>query len=239
VSVFTGERGSVTRYEGREAAGRVLARELRDLERRPCVVAGIPRGGILVAEPIADALGAPLTAVHARKLPSPQAPEVAFGAMDEDGHAVLDYRSVVSLGVGEGEIERTNAAVAREVARRAEWYPGPRLEELLSGRTVVLVDDGLATGLTMQVAVGYALRHGAEGVVVAVPCASERAAYELGSLLKRPGDRFVCPLVDPGFESVGAYYRQFPSVTDEEVERCLSPRPRVAALWTGGAARSG
>jgi putative phosphoribosyl transferase len=208
----------------------VLARELRDLGLGPCVVAGIPRGGIIVAEPIADVLRAPLTAIHTRKLSSPQAPEVAFGAMDEDRHAILDYRSVVSLGLGETEIERVKAEVAPVIARRAGSYPGTHLRDLLPGRTAVIVDDGLATGLTMHVAVGYALRHGAEAIVVAVPCASERAAYEVKSLLKRPEDRFLCPRVDPEFRSVGEYYRHFPQVEDEEVAE------RLGAAKTGAGA---
>jgi predicted phosphoribosyltransferase len=218
----------MVQYEGRLDAGQVLARELKALELGPCVVAGIPRGGMVVAAEVADALGAPLTAVHTRKLSSPPAPEVAFGAIDEDGHAVLDYRSVVALGLGETEIERVKADVAREVARRAQSYGGPRLRELCCGCTVVLVDDGLATGLTMQAAVGYALRSGAEAIAVAVPCASERAAYEVRSLLKRPEDHFVCPLVDPEFRSVGDYYRRFPQVDDAAVHGCLA-RSRGAA----------
>lgn len=222
-------------YEGRREAGRVLAEELRKLELGPCVVAGIPRGGIIVAGGVADVLDAPLAAIHTRKLSSPQAPEFAFGAMDEDGHAVLDYRSVVSLGLGEDEIERVKADVAREIARRAGTYPGPHLRDFLPGRTVVIVDDGLATGLTMQVAVACALRHGGEAIVVAVPCASERAAYEIQSLLKRPEDRFVCPLVDPEFRAVGEYYRQFPQVADEEVAGCLGRA--TAGVAEGGRAR--
>ena len=209
------------RYEGRPEAGGILARELVQMELGPCVVAGIPRGGIIVAGPIADALGAPLIALHTRKLSSPQAPEFAFGAMDEDGHVVIDYRSVVALGLGEAEIERVKAEVGRDVARRRASYPGWRLEDFLPGRTVVIVDDGLATGLTMQVAVGCALRHGAEATVVAVPCASERAAYEIQSLLKRPEDRFVCPLVAPAFRSVGEHYDRFPQIEDAEVARLL------------------
>jgi predicted phosphoribosyltransferase len=223
------------RYEGREEAGRILAGELRLLELGPCVVAGIPRGGIIVASEVAQRLHAPLTAIHTRKLSSPQAPEFAFGAMDEDGHAVLDYRSVVSLGLGENEIERVKAEVAGEIARRAQSYPGKHLRDLLPGRTVVIVDDGLATGLTVQVAVGYALRHGAEAIVVAVPCASERAAYELKSLLKRPEDRFICPLVDPEFGSVGEHYRHFPEVEDEEVAERLAPGKTKAGAETAPA----
>ena len=214
------------RYEGRLEAGKVLASELH-LELGPCVVAGIPRGGIVVAWPIAELLGAPLTVVHTRKLSSPQAPEYAFGAMDEDGQAVIDYRSVVTLGLGEAEVERIKAAAAGAIARRIGLYPGPRLSDLLPGRTAVLVDDGLATGLTMQAAIGYVQRHGAEATVVAVPCASERAAYELKSLLQRDGDRFVCPEVHADFGAVGDYYREFGQVADEDVVELLK---RAGAL---------
>lgn len=220
------------RYEGRQDAGRVLAEEIAKLELGPCVVAGIPRGGVAIASVVADALGAPIIAIHTRKLSSPQAPEFAFGAMDEDGHSVLDYRSVVSLGLGEPEIERVKAEVAGEIARRAGTYPGPHLRDFLPGRTVVIVDDGLATGLTMQVAIACALRHGGEAVVVAVPCASQRAAYEVQSLLKRPEDRFVCPLVDPDFRSVGEYYLRFPQVEDEEVATLLG-RAKTAGATEG------
>ena len=219
------------RYEGRLEAGKVLARELH-LELGPCVVAGIPRGGIVVAWPIAELLDAPLTVVHTRKLSSPQAPEYAFGAMDEDGHAVIDYRSVVTLGLGEAEVERIKAAAAGAIARRIGLYPGPRLKDLLPGRTAVLVDDGLATGLTMQAAIGYVQRHGGEATVVAVPCASERAAYELQSLLQREGDRFVCPWVDPLFRAVGEYYQEFGQVEDADVAAALqraASAHRVAA----------
>ena len=208
-------------YEGRLEAGQVLAQELSHLDLGPCVVAGIPRGGSVVAGPIAQLLGAPLTVVHTRKLSSPQAPEYAFGAMDEDGQAVLDYRSVVTLGLGEAEVERIKAATAGAIARRVGLYPGPRLCDLLPGRTAVLVDDGLATGLTMQAAIGYVQRHGAEATVVAVPCASERAAYEMKSLLQRDGDRFICPEVRPEFGAVGQYYRDFGQVADEDVVELL------------------
>ncbi|HVQ31725.1 MAG TPA: phosphoribosyltransferase family protein, partial [Vicinamibacteria bacterium] len=191
-------------------------------ELGPCVVAGIPCGGGVVAGPIAEVLGAPLTIVHTRKLSSPQAPEYAFGAMDEDGQVVIDYRSVVTLGLGETEVERIKAAAAIAIARQVGLYPGPRLRDLLPGRTAVLVDDGLATGLTMQAAIGYAQRHGAEATVVAVPCASERASYEMKSLLQREGDRFICPEVRSEFGSVGECYRDFGQVADEEVVEILS-----------------
>jgi putative phosphoribosyl transferase len=142
---------------------------------------------------------------------------------------------VVTLGLGETDVEEVKAAVAREVARRAREYPGRRLVDYLPAPTVVIVDDGLATGLTMQAAIGYVQRHGAEAVVVAVPCASERAAFEVRSLLQRPGDRFVCPIVDPEFGAVGEHYRDFRQVTDDEVTRVLG---RVLPPAQGAATRA-
>ena len=100
------------RYRGRLDAGHALAAELEDLAVGPCVVAGIPRGGVIVARPIADRLGAPLTALHTRKLTAPIAPEVAFGAVDEDGHVVIDYATSVSLGLGDADVVRIKAEVA-------------------------------------------------------------------------------------------------------------------------------
>jgi putative phosphoribosyl transferase len=214
------------RFEDRLEAGRILAAELRRLELGPCVVAGIPRGGVAVAAPIAEALGAPLVAVHTRKLSLPREPELAFGAMDEDGHTVLDYRATVTLGLGESDVEEIKSDVAREMAWRVASYPGPRLADFLPGRTVVLVDDGLATGLTMQAAIAYAHRQGATAIVAAVPCASDRAAYEVGSLLSRSDDRLACLLVDPAFRGVGDYYQDFRPPSDQEVAGLLGTTPR-------------
>jgi predicted phosphoribosyltransferase len=210
-------------YEGRLEAGRVLADLLDPRALGPdVVVAGIPRGGVVVAGPIAERLGAPLAVVHTRKLSSPLQPEFAFGAVDEDGHAILDYRAMVTLGLGERDVDEIKGRVAREIAERAAAYPGPGLSAYLPGPTVVLVDDGLATGLTMQAAIDYARRHGATATVVAVPCASERAFHELKSLLSRAGDLLVCPRVDRAFLAVGDHYADFHQVGDEELAGVLA-----------------
>jgi putative phosphoribosyl transferase len=219
-------------YERRLDAGRILAEELSRLDLGPdVVVAGILRGGVVVAGPIAERLGAPLTAVHTRKLFSPLQPEFAFGAMDEDGHAILDYRAIVTLGLGESEVEAIKARIAGEIAQPAASCPGPSLAASLPGRTVVLVDDGLATGLTMQAAIAYARRHGATAIVVAVACASDRAFFEVSSLLSRAGDHVICPVVDADFRAVGDYFADFHPIAEEEVkrvpERAASAQPAV------------
>jgi len=216
------------RYPGRLEAGRALAAEFAGLPLGPCVVAGVPRGGVVVAGPIAERLGAPLIALHTRKLAAPVAPEVAFGAVDEDGHAVIDYATSVALGLGTAEVARIKTEVMGEIARRRALYGSPPLGDFLPGRTVILVDDGLATGLTMQAAVAYAQRHGAEAVIVAVPCASARAASQVGSLLHRDDDHFVCAIVDDLLSAVGAYYEDFRPVRDEDVTELLRPA-RLAA----------
>jgi putative phosphoribosyl transferase len=208
-------------YEGRREAGLVLAGELRRLDLGSCIVAGIPRGGMVVAAAVAEHLGAALAALHTRKLFSPLTPELAFGAMDEDGHAILDYRAMVTCGLGESDREHIKAVAALEMERRAAFHSGSRLGDCVPGRTVVLVDDGLVTGLTMQAAIGYAQRHGATATVVAVPCGSDRAAYEMRSLLCRADDRLVCPVVDAGFRAVSDYYRAFPPVSDADVVQLL------------------
>ena len=202
----------------------MLAGELRKLDLGSCLVAGIPKGGMVVAAAVAEQLGAPLAALHTRELFSPSSPELAFGAMDEDGRTVLDYRAIVTRGLGEGEIEDIKAVAGlRDGAAGglSSLAPG----RLPAERAVVLVDDGLATSLTMQAAITYAQRHGATATVVAVPCGSDRAVYEVRSLLSRADDRLVCPRVDAGFRAVRDYYQTFPPVTDAEVVQLLDTRP--------------
>ena len=209
------------RYESRLEAGRVLAGQLHELELGSCVVAGIPRGGIVVAEPIAEHLGAPLVALGARKLSTPDAPDCPFGAIDEDGHAVLDYRAMVTLGLSASDVEPIKIRTAEEMARRLAASGSPRVYDYAPGRAVVLVDDGLVTGLTMQAAIACARRHGATATVIAVPCASDRASFEVGGLLSGAHDRLICPRGGPCLLSENEYYGELPEVSDEDVARIL------------------
>jgi putative phosphoribosyl transferase len=213
------------RFRRRIEAGRSLATRL-DIEgafEGPCVVAGIPRGGVVVAAPIATRFQAPLFAIHARKLTAPHEPEVAFGALDADGHALIDHGTVVALGLGSADVDRIKKAVAAEIEERCRLYPARPLADELQGKTAVIVDDGLATGLTMAVAIAYARRHGASATIVAVPCAAADAARDVRALQRRKQDRFVCLDVDPAFRSVASYYMEFEEVSDLEVARLLEP----------------
>ena len=206
------------RFQDRVDAGRKLAEALAPLVKPPCVVAGIPRGGVAVALPIAERFRVPLTVVYARKLTAPVAPELAFGAIDEDGHTIVDAESVALLELSPAEVEQAKDRVAKEIRRRIATYGVPPLEHYLPGAAVVLVDDGLATGLTMRAALAYARRHGAREVIVTVPCASTTAAREF----ERAADRFLGLLVDPDFMAVGQYYRDFSPVSDDDVIAMLT-----------------
>lgn len=207
-----------TGFKDRKEAGLALADALAPLVSRLSIVAAIPRGGVVVAAPIARRLGAPLTCSYARKLTAPIAPEVAFGALDEDGEAVTDGEVVAALGLRPDDVERIKARVGAEIRRRMAAYPVRPLARYLPGVPVLLVDDGLATGLTVEAALRYARRHGATEVTVAAPCASAQAADRF----RREADRFVSLIVDEEFSAVGEYYADFSPVSDEEVIRVLA-----------------
>jgi putative phosphoribosyl transferase len=219
-------------FRDRTDAGRKLAEALAPVLKPPCVVAGIPRGGVAVALPIVERFHVPLTVVYARKLTAPVAPEFAFGAIDEDGHAIVDAPSVARLELSPADVEQTKQRVSKEIRRRMATYGVPALGHYLPDAAVVLVDDGLATGLTMRAALEYARRHGAREIIVAVPCASTSAAREF----ERLADRFVSLLVDPDFMAVGQYYRDFSPVSDDQVIAMMTgargpaaQKPEVAA----------
>ncbi|HBH01695.1 MAG: hypothetical protein A2W08_02040 [Candidatus Rokubacteria bacterium RBG_16_73_20] len=217
-------------FRDRQDAGERLAEALAPVLEPPCVVAAIPRGGVSVALPIALRFRLPLAVVYARKLTAPTAPEFAFGALDEDGHATVDARSVAMLGLAPADVERAKARVLGEIRRRVAAYGVAPLGPRLRGAAVVLVDDGLATGLTMRAALDYARRHGAREVVVAVPCAAAAAADDF----RRLADRFVCPVVDADFMAVGQYYLDFEPVSDEEVLAMLARARTPAAPAAAG-----
>jgi putative phosphoribosyl transferase len=205
-------------FENRAEAGRALTAAIEPMMIRPYVIAAIPRGGVAVALPIAQRLAARLAVSHARKLTDPRAPEWAFGALDEDGRRIIEPSVVDALRLSAHDIERATARVAAEIGRRMARYRVPPLGHCLPGPGVIFVDDGLATGLTMEAAVGYARRHGAREVAVAVPCASARAA----SRLRRAVDYFVSLVIDDEFTAVGRYYADFAPVRDDEVIAMLA-----------------
>ncbi|MFF4415354.1 phosphoribosyltransferase [Streptosporangium sp. NPDC001559] len=205
-------------FEDRRDAGRVLARLLEHYRGRPdVVVLGLPRGGVPVAYEIAVALGAPLDVFVVRKLGLPGHEELAMGAIAGGGVVVLNEDVVRRAGVSPETLREVAAGERRELARRERAYREGGAPLDLMGRTVVVVDDGLATGATVRAAVAALRRHEPAGIVVAVPTAPEPALGELREL----ADQVVCASTPPLFSAVGFSYRDFEQTTDEEVRDLL------------------
>ncbi|MCW3813865.1 phosphoribosyltransferase family protein [Micromonospora sp. DR5-3] len=206
----------MTTYRDRADAGRMLADRLTDLAGRQDVIAlGLVRGGVEVARVIAERLGVPLDVLVVRKLGVPYAPEVAYGALGPGGVQVLNEMVANRLSeVDKAEVRQREQA---ELERRERLYRAGRPPLDLTGRTAVIVDDGLATGATARAAVQVARHLGAARVVVAVPVGS-RDAYEM---LAAEADQVVIQETPPDFMAVGAYYDDFHEVSDDEVTETL------------------
>lgn len=211
-------------YRDRTEAGRVLAGLLRTLEVSAPIVLGLARGGLPVAVPVARVLSAPLDVLIVRKVGHPQSPEFAIGAVGEGGVVELDPRA--SASVDAVYLERALQEAGAEIARRVTEYRGGRGLIDVSGRTVVIVDDGLATGESALAAVDVVRRLGAQRVLVAAPVASRQAV----DLLTGRADEVVCPWIPAYFGSVGAFYDRFEQVDDSEVRGCLADLERCGGL---------
>jgi putative phosphoribosyl transferase len=209
--------GSTQRpYSNRTQAGQVLGVALstsRELDNAPNIlVLGMARGGVPVAAEVAAALGAQLDVTIVRKLGVPGHEELAFGAITAD-RMVLNDSLIRSLGIPPAERDAVVARERRELTRRAHAYRGGRPAATLTGRTVLLVDDGMATGASMRVAALDARQGGAAKVIVAVPTAPASAAKQLTGL----ADGFVCTYTPRPFVAVGMSYSDFAQTEDAEV----------------------
>lgn len=206
-------------FEDRREAGRLLAERLIDLKAEDdVVVLGIPRGGIVVAAEIADALDAPLDVYITRKLGAPGNPELAIGAITEDGTLVLDRESIGTLRVSDAYLEEERRRQQAEIRRRAARYRGGRPPIPLEGKRVILADDGVATGHTMEAAIRALRQKPIEELILAVPVGPPSTIARLEPLVDRLEILFTPEL----FWAVGMFYRDFRQVTDAEVEALLT-----------------
>jgi putative phosphoribosyl transferase len=186
----------------------------------PPVVLGIPRGGVIVAAEVAGALVAPLDVVVTRKIGAPGNPELAVGAI-APGVQVWDESLLGRLGVGPDYLRAAVEAEEAEIARRTAAYRGARPAPAVAGRTVVIVDDGLATGATALAAVRWAREAGAGRVIVVAPVAARQTV----ELLAREADEVHVLEVPESFRAVGEWYRDFSQTTDDEVVAALERPP--------------
>jgi predicted phosphoribosyltransferase len=205
------------RYRDRTEAGQVLARHLAPYASRPdLLVLALPRGGVPVAYEVAQALRAPLDVFIVRKLGVPGREELAMGALATGGVRVLNHDVVGALDIPDEVLDAVTEREEEELQRRSRLYRGDRPPPEVRGRTVILVDDGLATGSTMRAAVAALRRQGPAQSVVAVPVGSAETCAELAQEAE-----VVCPRTPEPFLAVGLWYEDFTQTSDEEVRELL------------------
>jgi putative phosphoribosyl transferase len=216
------------RFRNRAEAGAYLAGQLRSYAgRQDLLVLGIPRGGVPVAFEVARTLHAPLDVIVVRKLGLPEQPELAFGAIASGGIRIVNEEVVSELGVPDSVIEAVSRREERELERREYAFRGEKAAVDPGGRTVILVDDGLATGATMRVAIAALRKRQPARLVVGVPVAPSDVCRAIRALV----DDMVCPIVSDVFSAVGQWYVDFTPTSDDEVRELLwaaAPAPAAA-----------
>ncbi len=207
-------------FNDRTEAGRFLAEKLAEYTNNPnVVVLALPRGGVPVAYEVAQTLNAPLDIFVVRKLGVPGYDELAMGAIASGGVRVLNSRVVDYLDISDQMIETVAVREQRELERRERLYRGPRPPVDVRGRTVIIVDDGMATGSTMRAAVRALRQQQPEKIIVAVPVGARETC---DSFAKEVDTMCVCAITPEPFDGVGLWYRDFAQTSDEEVRQLLT-----------------
>jgi predicted phosphoribosyltransferase len=218
-------------FHDRFEAGRVLASRLQPYaERSDAIVLGLPRGGVAVAYEVARALHLPLDVFIVRKLGVPGQEELAMGAIASGGVRVLNQAVIRALGLGQEEIDEVIRREEQELQRREEQFRGERPPLDLKGKTVILVDDGLATGATMWAAITGVRQLQPAKIVMAVPVADPSGCESFRQI----ADDVVCAITAEPLHAVGLWYQDFPQMTDEEVRDLLARFGQTSPSPSGG-----
>ncbi len=205
-------------FRDRREAGRLLAEKLSFLKgKESLLVLAVPRGGVVVGSEVAKALGAPLDVYITRKIGAPYNPELAIGAIASDGTLILDRSLASRLGVSEEYIKAQSAREREEIERRMRRYRGDQPSPDLEGKRVILVDDGIATGATIEATIDALQKTGLEELILAVPVGPSDTIERL----KRKVDRLIFLHAPEIFWAVGSFYLTFDQTTDEEVVALL------------------
>lgn len=208
-----------SRFKDRTDAGKALAMRLEKYANRSdVIVLGLPRGGVPVAYEVAKVLHVPLDICLVRKLGVPAHKELAMGAIASGGVRILNYDVVSWLGISGQSIDEVAARELKELQRRDRAYRGDRPQPDLRDRTIILVDDGLATGSTMRAAIAVLKPQHPGRVIVAVPVAPLETVRELSTEV----DEVECLMTPESFYAIGLWYENFAQTTDEEVRECLA-----------------
>jgi putative phosphoribosyl transferase len=207
------------RFENRAEAGRFLATKLKEYkDRDDLLVLALPRGGVPVAYQVAKELHAPLDVLIVRKLGAPGHEELALGAIASGGVYVLNREIMKSLGLSDQDIRPIANREQQELERREREYRGDRESPQISDKTIILIDDGLATGATMWAAVSALRQRNPRGIIVAVPTASP----DVCDAFRDIADDVICGITPEPFYAVGLWYQDFDQTTDQEVRHLLS-----------------
>jgi putative phosphoribosyl transferase len=207
------------KYFDRYEAGKVLAEYLNNYTNKPnTIVLALPRGGVPVAYEVAKALSIPLDIFIVRKLGTPNHEELAMGAIATGGILVFNDDIIQELDIPKKQIDEVIRRESQELNRRNKKYRGNRTFPDIEGKTIILVDDGIATGATIKAAIkALRLQHPAS-IIVAVPVAAISTCEEIASTV----DKIICPLAPKHFNAVGAWYENFSQTEDEEVHELLA-----------------
>ncbi len=221
-------------FVDRVDAGRRLASKLTHLRDEQVVVLGLPRGGVPVAFEVAEALDAPLDVIVVRKLGVPFQPELGMGAIGEDGVRIINADVIGMAGVSEAALAEVEKRERAELERRARRFRGERPRVSLDGRTVVIVDDGIATGSTARAACRVARSRGATRIVLAMPVAPQ----DWTTRLSAEADELIAVETPDPFWAVGEFYRNFSQTSDESVVACLQHAAEHASAVTASSERA-
>lgn len=206
-------------FQNRAEAGQKLAAKLTSLQNaKNLIVLAIPRGGVVIGQKLAEKLGCPLDVIITKKIGIPADPEVAMGAVGAIGQPVIDEELAARVGADEAYVKKQIARVRQEVARREKKFRGNRPALNLKDRTVILTDDGVATGATMAAAVEVVRQQDPKKIIIAVPVVSRSSLAKISQ-----ADQVIYLDAPELFFAVGQFYRQFPQLSDETVIKALKP----------------
>ena len=201
-------------FKNRKEAGKLLAKKLITYKNQPeCIVIGLPRGGVVTAYEIAQELNLPLDIIVPRKIGAPFNPELAVGALTEDGQVDLDKSLMRSLNISENDLTKTIEDEKKEAQRRLGLYRHNKSPRNLQNKIVILVDDGIATGATIKASIKSIQKDNAQKIIVAVPVAPPETVRNLKQLV----DEIICLLEPENLGAIGQFYEQFGQTSDEEV----------------------
>jgi putative phosphoribosyl transferase len=208
-------------YKDRKDAGiRLVSMLMKYKDRKDVIVLALPRGGVVIGYEIAKALNCPLDIIIIRKIGYPGQPELAIGAISETGAIVLNEGIISTYNVSKDYIEREITKQKDEISRRIDFYRGGKDIPSLDGKTIILVDDGIATGATMKAAISTLKKEKIVRLIAALPVSSEDAEEEI----KKMVDEWVCPETHTWFTAVGNYYQDFTQVSDDKVIELLKQK---------------